>query len=42
MVWQLTYPLTIFGEVIAAVVKIIDNKIEKDADTTIEEIIEIY
>ena len=28
-------------EVIAAVVKIIDNKIEKDADTTIEEILEI-
>ena len=26
-------------EVIAAVVKIIDNKIEKDADTTIEEIL---
>ena len=28
-------------EVIAAVVKIIDNKIEKDADTTIDEILEI-
>ena len=28
-------------KVIAAVVKIIDNKIEKDADTTIDEILEI-
>ena len=41
LVWQPTFRLTIFSEVIGAVVKIIDNRVEEDRETTIEELLDI-